>query len=158
MRHAALAFLAFALAACASEPSQSDAAGLALEKIVIDTASGPKPFTVEIAATPDSQERGLMYRTQMAPDAGMLFDFRHSQMASFWMKNTILPLDMLFVRQDGTISTITADAKPYSLDIISSLEPVRAVIEINGGRAKALGIAAGDKVHAGIFGNAPFLR
>ena len=139
--------LAF-LTGCASA---SDA--LPLETIVIDTHHGPATFTVEIAADVKSQERGLMYRKEMAPDAGMLFAFDHAQLTSFWMENTYLPLDMLFVRSDGTISTVEPNAVPFSRTPIPSAEPVRAVIELNGGRAHDLDIQPGDKVHAAQFGN-----
>ena len=142
----AIAFIAAALVLTGVSADR-----LARETITIDTKNGPAQFRVEIAADPASQERGLMFRKSMALNAGMLFDFHTPQMTNFWMTNTILPLDMLFVRQDGTISTITADAKPYSLDIISSLEPVRAVIELRAGRAYYLGIEPGDRVHAAIF-------
>jgi uncharacterized membrane protein (UPF0127 family) len=123
--------------------------------IVIDTPEGPAKFMVEVAADKASREKGLMYRTKLAPDAGMLFDFREEEFQVFWMKNTPLPLDMLFIRADGTISTIAENAVPYSLDPIQSSEPVRAVLEIRGGRAQALGIQPGNKVHAAIFGNGP---
>ena len=94
-----------------------------------------------------------MFRRSMAPDAGMLFDFHRPQMANFWMKNTILPLDLIFIRADGTISSVAADAVPFSEALIPSAEPVRAVLEINGGRAAALGIAPGERVHHRIFGD-----
>ena len=84
----------------------------------------------------------------MAPDAGMLFDFQTAQFVSFWMENTVLPLDMLFVRADGTIARIKANATPYSRQSIPSGEKVQLVIELNGGRAAQLGIAAGDRVSA----------
>jgi hypothetical protein len=145
----ALAFIATAL--FLSTPGVASAEPLARETIVIDTKNGPAKFKVEIAADPASQEHGLMFRKSMALDAGMLFDFHTPQFVNFWMKNTILPLDMLFVRQDGTISSIAADAVPYSLDIISSQEPVRVVIELKAGRAYYLGIEPGDRVHAAIF-------
>src|SRR5579871_3941879 len=121
--------------------------------IAVDTNSGRKPFTVELASDPQSQKRGLMFRREMAPDAGMLFDFHDSLMLTFWMKNTFLPLDMLFIRADGTISTIEPNAVPFSTTPIPSAEPVRAVLEINGGRAHELGIHAGDRVRAAIFHN-----
>ena len=123
-------------------------------KVVIDTDKGAQTFHVEIAADQASEERGLMYRKQMAPNAGMLFDFHTPQWETFWMKNTILPLDMLFIRQDGTISSIAANTIPFSTTPVPSAEPVRAVLEINGGRAAALGIQPGQKVHNTIFGNA----
>ncbi|MGB8364369.1 MAG: DUF192 domain-containing protein [Rhizomicrobium sp.] len=122
--------------------------------VVIDTDRSAQTFHVEIAADQASEERGLMYRKQMAPNAGMLFDFHTPQWETFWMKNTILPLDMLFIRQDGTISSIAANAVPFSTTPIPSAEPVRAVLEINGGRAAALDIQPGQKVHNAIFGNA----
>lgn len=143
------ALLLLATAGCASGPFK-----LPTAEITVDTASGPKIFEVEVAADPNSQQQGLMYRRELAPNAGMLFDFHTNAELSFWMKNTILPLDMLFIRSDGTISTIAANAVPYSTTPIPSAEPVRAVLEINGGRAHELGIRAGDRVHAAIFQNA----
>jgi len=141
----ALALLAYA--ACA-------AAALPVVTITVDGAKGPTRFRVEVAGDPASQEKGLMFRRKLAPDAGMLFDFHTDVMTSFWMKNTILPLDIIFVRADGTISSIAANAVPYSEASIPSTEPVRAVLEINAGRARALGIEPGDRVHAQIFRNA----
>ena len=123
------------------------APGLPVETITIDTKTGPHSFTVEIAADEESREKGLMYRTAMAPDAGMLFDFKTPQLVSFWMENTVLPLDMLFVRADGTVARIKANATPYSRENIPSGEPVQLVIELNAGRAAALGITEGAKVH-----------
>lgn len=122
--------------------------------VVIDTDRGPQTFKVEIAADQASQERGLMYRKEMAPNAGMLFDFHTPQWETFWMKNTVLSLDMIFIRQDGTISSVAPNAVPFSTTSIPSAEPVRAVLEINGGRAAALGIEPGQKVHNAIFRNA----
>lgn len=123
--------------------------------IVIDTHKGPVTFDVEVATDEASREHGLMYRTELAPNAGMLFDFQREDYRTFWMKNTPLSLDMLFIRGDGTISTISENTIPYSEDTIPSSEPVRAVLEINGGRSRDLGIEPGDKVHAAIFGNQP---
>jgi len=127
------------------------AAGLPVETVTIVSRTGPHAFRMEVAADDASRELGLMNRKHLARDAGMLFDFRAIVMTSFWMKDTPLPLDMLFVRPDGTISTIAPNAVPYSTATITSAEPVRAVIEINGGVAKALGIAPGDRVNAPIF-------
>ncbi len=120
----------------------------------IDTPKGHADFKVEIAGDQASQEKGLMFRKKMAADAGMLFDFHQTVMTSFWMKNTILPLDIIFIRSDGTISSIAANAVPFSEASIPSSEPIRAVLEINAGRAKALGFEPGDQVHAAIFHNA----
>jgi hypothetical protein len=143
-----LLFVVASLAACA-DPSPSQT--LPVETITIDTHHGPRAFTVEIAADMKSQERGLMFRREMDPDAGMIFVFEAPQLVSFWMKNTFIPLDLMFVRADGTIASIAASAAPLSETSIPSSEPVRAVIEINGGRAQALGIAPGDRVHAPQF-------
>jgi uncharacterized membrane protein (UPF0127 family) len=109
---------------------------------------------VEVADDWRSQEYGLMNRKHLARNAGMIFDFHTPSMTSFWMKNTLIPLDMIFIREDGTISSIAPDAVPMSLESIKSVEPVRAVLEINGGESAKLGIAAGQVVHGTLFGNA----
>ena len=142
--------LAFALVAA----SAAAASALPTTTISVETPKGPTTFKVEVANDHASQEKGLMFRKTMAGNAGMLFDFHTTVMTTFWMKNTILPLDIIFIRADGTISSIAGNAVPYSEAPIPSSEPIRAVLEINGGRAKALGIEPGDKVHAAIFGNA----
>ena len=147
------AFFVFAFVVGCS-PGQGDTR-LPTARLVIDTAKGPVAFTVEMAADDASREKGLMFRTELKPDAGMLFDFHKEGMRAFWMKNTPLSLDMLFIRADGTISTIAPNTVPYSQTPIPSSEPVRAVLEINGGRAAALGVEPGEKVHAAIFGNGP---
>ena len=92
-----------------------------------------------------------MFRTKMAADAGMLFDFPRDDYQAFWMKNTILPLDMIFIRADGTISSVATHTVPYSEQPVMSQEPIRAVLEINAGRSDALGIKAGERVHNRIF-------
>jgi len=142
----------FLLALLLLAPAQ--AAALPISKVVIDTKNGPVTFVVEVAGDQASQEQGLMYRKHLAPGAGMLFDFHSPSMTSFWMKNTLIPLDMLFIQESGIISSIAANAKPMDETTIPSIVPVRAVLEINGGRAKLLGIQAGDVVHNAIFGNA----
>jgi uncharacterized membrane protein (UPF0127 family) len=134
------------LVACASE-----SVALPVETIVIDTHRGPARFRVEVANDAASQERGLMYRKQLAQNSGMIFDFARPRFAAFWMKNTYIPLDMLFVRADGTISSIEPNAVPLSLQTIPSREPIVAVIELNGGRAHDLDIEPGDRVRAPIF-------
>lgn len=142
------------LAACAAR-AQPAPLKLPVEKIVIDTKNGPRTFTVEVAADPKSQERGLMYRKQMADDAGMLFDFHRSQPVAFWMENTLIPLDMLFVRRDGTIANIRENAEPLSRESIPSFGDVQVVVEINGGLSRKLGIVAGGKVRAPQLRNMP---
>ncbi len=124
---------------------------LPIETISIDTPNGPAQFKVEMATTWGQQEQGLMFRKHMAPNAGMLFEFHKPMQISFWMKNTYLPLDMAFIRADGTISSIAENAVPMSDKSIPALEPVAAVLEINAGRAAVLGIKAGARVHARIF-------
>jgi hypothetical protein len=121
--------------------------------LVIDTAKGPAQFAVEMAVSWPQQEQGLMFRKTLAPNEGMLFDFGKEQETSFWMKNTLIPLDMLFIKANGTIARVAANAKPLSEVSIPSYEPVRAVLEIAGGRAAQLGIKPGDKVRATAFGN-----
>jgi hypothetical protein len=143
--------VAVALFGCAASPPP---APLPVSTVTIDTAHGPVKFRVEVAADDVSREYGLMNRRYMAPNDGMLFDFQQSSQVVFWMKDTIIPLDMLFVRADGIIANIKARATPFSLLPIPAAEPVRAVIEINGGRAKALGIEPGETVHNAIFQNA----
>jgi uncharacterized membrane protein (UPF0127 family) len=126
--------------------------GLAREKLVIATSRGPVRLKVEVARTPAQQERGLMFRDSLPPDGGMIFPFKPPVQASFWMKNTKIPLDMIFIRGDGTISGIAYMTTPYSLEPVISGEPVVAVLEIAGGRAKQLGIEVDNKVHWGPLG------
>lgn len=103
-------------------------------------------FTVEVAKSLDEQAMGLMNRSTLGPDRGMIFPFDTPKVASFWMKNTLIPLDMIFIRADGTIANIEANTVPLSLQPVFAVEPVTAVLEIPGGRAAELGIDAGDKV------------
>ena len=121
--------------------------------LTIVTASGPHKFTVEVATTPAQMEQGLMFRRSLAPDAGMLFDYGQPSPAMMWMKNTLIPLDMLFVDAQGRIVNIHERAVPGSLATIAAAAPVRATIELNGGTAARLGIRPGDKVIFPIFGS-----
>ena len=114
--------------------------------LTISSANGEHRFTVEVARTPEEHAAGLMFRKQLAPDAGMIFPYDPPQDVAFWMKNTLIPLDMLFIRPDGTIARIAANTVPQSLDPVPGLEPVSAVLELRGGRAAELGIAPGDRV------------
>src|SRR5438552_3827763 len=123
-------------------------------ELTIVSATGAHRFKVELAETPAQMTQGLMFRTSLAPDAGMLFDYRQPTAATMWMRNTLIPLDMLFVDAQGRIVNIHQRAVPQSLDVIAAAAPVRAVIELNGGTASRLGIAAGDRVIHPIFGNA----
>ena len=103
-------------------------------------------FVVEVARSPAEQERGLMFRQTMATDRGMIFPYSPPQSVAFWMKNTMIPLDMIFIRGNGTIARIEANAVPLSEEPVPAGEPVAAVLELAGGRAAELGIAAGDTV------------
>ena len=120
-----------------------------LEQVPLTITTGDHKthrFTVEVAATPAEQEMGLMNRQSLAPDRGMIFPYAPPQAVSFWMKNTLIPLDMVFVRADGTIARIEANTAPLSLEPVPSGEPIGAVLEIAGGRAAELGIQPNDKV------------
>ena len=119
--------------------------------LTIVAAGGPHKFTVEVATTPAQMEQGLMFRRSLAPDAGMLFDYGAPSPAMMWMKNTLIPLDMLFVDAAGRIVNIHERAVPGSLATIAATAPVRAVIELNGGTAARLGIRPGDRVEFPIF-------
>ncbi len=141
-------FLAVAVAGCGSAGNEAAArtSSAAAVPLTISTAAAKHQFHVEVARTELQQERGLMFRSHLAPDAGMIFPMNPPRMASFWMKNTIIPLDMIFIRADGSIARIAAETVPYSLAPVSSGEPVAAVLEIAGGRAAELGINEDDKV------------
>ena len=117
-----------------------------LEPLQIVTASGTHEFQVEIAADDASRERGLMNRRYMPADRGMLFEFEREAPVSFWMKNTYIPLDMIFISRAGMVTNVVADAEPLSERIIPSGPPCAAVLELNGGAAAAIGLKVGDRV------------
>lgn len=145
--------LVVATAAWADEPPPAlSPAGLELDDVVIETAHGGSfHFTVELALDPAVQQRGLMFREEMAPDAGMLFVFDSIQPRSFWMHNTLIPLDMLFIAPDGEILNIAERTEPQTDDSHPSAGPVLAVLELNGGISALLGIAPGDHVIHEVF-------
>ena len=115
-------------------------------ELTIASASGTHRFTVDVAATPEQQEKGLMFVKHLAPDRGMIFPYDPPQPVAFWMHNTLIPLDIIYIRADGTIARI-ANAKPLDDTPLPSGEPIAAVLEIAGGRAAELGIGEGDKVN-----------
>ncbi len=127
-------------------PSIDAQSGLEVVPLTVKSGDTVHSFRVEVARTAAQQAKGMMFRTEMADDTGMIFPFPTPKMASFWMRNTVLPLDIIFVRADGSIESIAANAEPYSLDSIPSGEPVAMVLEIRGGLARELGIKAGDMV------------
>lgn len=112
--------------------------------LTITSGDAVHTFEIELVDTAESRAQGLMFRDELAPDAGMLFDFFEERPVAFWMQNTLIPLDMLFIRADGTIARVHANAVPLDTTAIPSGEPVRFVLEIPGGRAAELGIEAGD--------------
>jgi uncharacterized protein len=120
------------------------AAGEAPLEII--TAAGVRPFTVELATNDAERERGLMFRRQLPEGRGMLFVFEEERPVAFWMHNTYIPLDIIFIRGDGRILSIAENTKPLSDDLIPSGGPVRSVLEVIGGTARKLGIAPGDRV------------
>jgi uncharacterized membrane protein (UPF0127 family) len=120
-------------------------------ELTILTAGGPHKFTIELAITGPEREQGLMFRRSLAPDAGMLFDMDLPTNITMWMKNTFIPLDMLFLDPAGRIVDIHERAVPQSTDIISTRAPARYVIELNGGTAERLGIKIGDRVTSPYF-------
>lgn len=124
------------------------------ERLEIVTATGVRALDVEIAATPEKQALGLMYRTSLPDTKGMLFTHGEPRELSMWMRNTYIPLDMVFIRADGTIHRIEARTEPLSERIISSNGPVTAVLEIAGGAAERMGLKPGDKVRHRAFGSA----
>ena len=152
--HLTRRFLIIAAVALAAAPALAQPqTGLPTADIVVQTESGKHKFKVELATTPDQMARGLMYRREMAADHGMLFDYGRDQAGiSMWMKNTFIPLDMLFVKSDGSVLNIAERTVPQSLASVSAAGAVRVVIELNGGTASRLKIKPGDKVLHPMFG------
>ena len=155
LRRLVLGLVLCLAAACGSvgQGGQVDAQhGLPVEALQITTHDGrTHRFRVEIADNDASRERGLMFRKSLGPDVGMLFDFKEPQYVSFWMKNTLIPLDMLFIDTRGRVVNVAAMATPMSETTIPSAAPVLAVLELRGGRAAELGIKPGDEVRERIF-------
>ncbi len=126
------------------------------EPLTIVTRDGKQhDFQVEMALNEAQQTTGLMFRPSVPADGGMLFDWGRPRDSNMWMRNTISPLDMLFINADGTVRRIAEDTVPGSLAVIESRGPVRATLELAAGTAKRLDIRVGDKVQSRIFGNAP---
>ena len=156
-RRLLLTLLAFApLAARAQEANVTGPQPeLPKEKLVIITRDGARhDFSVEMAITPQQQTVGLMFRPTVPADGGMLFDWVTPHSSQMWMRNTISPLDMVFINADGTIRSIVENTVPESLAVIDSRGPVRATLELAAGTTAKLNILVGDKVEQRIFGNA----
>lgn len=153
----ALGFVGDLLAPGATVYAQAPSAPVvkATTPLGIVTADGKKhPFKVEVVAEPEERAVGLMFRRSLAADGGMLFDFGRTEPVAMWMKNTLIPLDMLFIASDGSIVNIAQRTVPGSLATIPSAKPVRFVLEVAGGTVSRLGIKPGDKVIHPLFGNA----
>lgn len=120
--------------------------GLKVIPLTVTGRGGMHKFRVEVADTPEAQRKGLMFRTELPDGEGMIFPYDGTTAQSFWMKNTPLPLDIIYVGPDGRISNIAAMAEPYSLEPVYSVGPVLGVLELRGGLAAELGIEPGDKV------------
>ena len=147
--HVVLLLPLFALSAFSAPAARAER----VEPVCLDLAGGAAHrYEVEVAATPGARARGLMFRHELGPRAGMLFDFGRDEVARMWMKNTFIPLDMVFVDRGGVVRGNVRNARPRSLDTISSRVPVRAVLELNGGEAERIGLAAGDRLRHPVFG------
>lgn len=146
LRSGAIALLLSAGAAAGASAASNAA--------ILETASGRHEIEVEVAATPKTREVGLMNRRSMPADHGMLFDFGETRPVAMWMKNTYIPLDMLFLDERGTVTRVKREATPQSLDVIPSGGPVRYVLELNGGAAARYGVEAGDSLRHPIIGSA----
>jgi uncharacterized membrane protein (UPF0127 family) len=137
------------LRAVADVPAAAEEARVG--RLVIETAQAPRSFRVELAKTPEELAQGLQHHRSLPADAGMLFDFGPERIVTMWMKNTYIPLDMLFIDAEGIVADIAERTTPLSLETIASRVPVRAVLEVNAGTVAALGIRKGDRVHHPIF-------
>lgn len=120
--------------------------GLEVIPLTVTSGAAVHSFRVEVAATAEEQRQGLMFRTAMGADEGMIFPLERLRYASFWMRNTVIPLDIIFIGADNRILNIHDNAVPYSEESLPSAGPAKAVLELNGGRAQQLGIAPGDLV------------
>jgi uncharacterized membrane protein (UPF0127 family) len=147
----AVLIVALTLLAPAAPPGGGRAHAADLQTLEIVTKRGVRAFAVEMAVTPAELSRGLMFRTELPDGRGMLFDFKQEQIITMWMKNTPLPLDMIFIRGDGVIVRIAEQTTPFSTTTIPSGSPARAVLEVIGGTARKYGIAPGDRVAHPIF-------
>lgn len=142
--------LSLVIAAAPAVVTLPDAAQKA-EQVTIETAKGERTFTVEVVREEKDRNRGLMFRQEMAESAGMLFDYDPPQQISFWMKNTFIPLDIIFIGADGRILNIAEKTTPLSLERLPAAGKARGVLEINGGLSEKLGIKPGDKVRHTLF-------
>ena len=144
IRWTAFVFIALLVAAGPVRPAE-------LQTLEIASKNGVHAFSVEMAVTEAEREKGLMFRKELPEGNGMLFDFHREQEVGFWMQNTYIPLDIIFIRGDGRILRIAENTEPLSTRIIPSNGPVRAVLEVIGGTSRKFGIEPGDRVASPIF-------
>ena len=149
--HLRRAFASGILLTCLALQGVSSTAAQTLETLAVVTASGRHVFQVEVMRTPDERSKGLMFRRFMPQDRGMLFDFQRSEPVAMWMQNTFIPLDMVFIRSDGTVARVAERTEPLSTRTIPSGEPVLSVLEVNAGIAETIGLKAGDRVEHSLF-------
>ena len=145
------AFVAPRLTVISARAEVAADAQQALQPLKITTQTGEHAFSVEVANTEPQRERGLMYRRYMPADRGMLFDFKTDQPVMMWMKNTYIPLDMVFIGRDGHVTALAANTEPLSERIISSNGPAFAVLELNAGVIASIGLAVGDRINNPLF-------
>ena len=146
MLAAAAALMGCSPQAAVPAPLERSPAGLEQVALTIESGGKAHRFTVEVARTPEQQQRGLMFRQSLAPDRGMIFPYDPPRAVAFWMKDTLIPLDIIFIRADGTIANIAENTVPLSLEPVPSAGAVVAVLELAGGRSAELGIKVGDRV------------
>lgn len=140
------------VAGCGLPAAQTPASAAAQDTIEIVTSSGVHAFSVELATNDAERARGLMFRKSLPDGHGMLFDFQTDQQVQFWMRNTYVPLDMIFIRGDGRVLNVAQNATPLSDALIPSGGPVRGVLEVIAGTARKYHIAPGDRVTGSFFG------
>ncbi|MGD1935376.1 MAG: DUF192 domain-containing protein [Candidatus Phaeomarinobacter sp.] len=155
MRTLAAAFVSMALvlvrlSACAEDLTSADTPS---DTLIIETSSGTHVFSVELADTDESRQRGLMFREDLALDAGMLFDFETPRVITMWMRNTPLPLDMIFISEAGRVVHVAENTVPFSEAIVSSRFPALSVFEVNAGTAQSIGLRPGDHIRHALFKN-----
>ena len=142
--------LGLSLAGFAGQPASARTSAR-LQPLEVVTDKGAFRFQVEFVDNDRDRERGLMFRKILAPDRGMLFDFKTERPVAFWMKNTFIPLDIVYIRADGTVFSIVRNAVPQDKTPLPSGGPIRGVLEIPGGRAGEIGLLPGDRVRHRIF-------
>ena len=153
MRLTLIIIAVFMFSAFSYEKAAAFAAPEKLESLLIRVDGAEIKFNVEVARTPSQQEVGLMFRQSLPKDQGMLFIYQYQSIVKMWMKNTFIPLDMVFINSKGIVKKIVERTVPFSLSVISSGEAVRAVLELNGGTSNRIGLKRGDQVIHPFFKN-----